>query len=157
MKKQTWKIYGVAIGIPLAVGALSGFLTRSGIDNLQNVQQSALTPPEIVFPIVWTILYTLMGISLARVWMTEESMTRTRGLAVFLFQLIFNFFWSIFFFNMQAFVLSLLWILGLWVLIGWMILLFYRVDKAAGLLQIPYFLWVTFATYLTYQVWRLNG
>ena len=84
-------------------------------------------------------------------------MTRTRGVAVFLFQLIFNFFWSIFFFNMQAFVLSLLWILGLWVLIGWMILLFYRVDKAAGLLQIPYFLWVTFATYLTYQVWRLNG
>ena len=145
------------MAIPLAVGALAAVLTRDGVENLQNVQQSALTPPEIVFPIVWTILYALMGISLARIWLAKDSAERTKGLTLFLFQLIFNFFWSVFFFNMQAYGLSLLWILVLWVLIGLMILSFYQVDRPAGLLQIPYFLWVTFATYLTYQVWRLNG
>ena len=73
-----------------------------------------------------------------------------------MFQLIINFFWSIFFFNMQAFGFSFFWILGLWALIGLMIWSFHRVDKLAAWLQVPYFLWVTFAAYLTYVVWQLN-
>lgn len=156
MKNQKLRVYAIAILIPEAVGALAGLLTREGIQNFQNVPQSALTPPGIVFPIVWTILYALMGISLARVWLAEESGARTRGLSLFLFQLIFNFFWSIFFFNMGAYGFSFLWILGLWVLIGLMILSFYKVDKIAAWLQVPYFLWVTFAAYLNYAVWQLN-
>ena len=156
MKNQKFRVYAIAILIPEAVGALAGLFTREGIQNFQNVPQSALTPPAVLFPIVWTILYALMGISLARVWMAEESMERARGLSLFLFQLIFNFFWSLFFFNMRAFGFSLLWILALWALIGLMILSFRKVDPPAALLQIPYFLWVTFATYLTYTVWQLN-
>ncbi len=157
VRKRKFWTYVIAIAIPLGVGALAAILTRSGVDTLEGIRQSVLTPPEIVFPIVWTILYALMGISLARIWMAEPSPERGRGLSLFLFQLIFNFFWSIFFFNMNAFGFSLLWIIALWVLIGLMILSFYKVDKLAAWLQVPYFLWVTFATYLTYQVWRMNG
>lgn len=156
VKRNQFWTYAIAIAIPEAVGALAGLLTRAGIESFQNVSQSVLTPPAIIFPIVWTILYALMGVSLARIWMEPDSTERTRGLSLFLFQLIFNFFWSFFFFNMQDFGFSLLWIIILWVLIGMMILSFYKVDRFAAWLQVPYFLWVTFATYLTYQVWRLN-
>lgn len=147
----------VAIAIPEVVGALAGLLTRGGVEAFQQLPQPALTPPAIVFPIVWTILYALMGISLARIWLAPESPERTRGLSLFLYQLIFNFFWSFFFFNMQAFGFSLLWIIVLWVLIGLMSLSFYKTDRLAAWLQVPYFLWVTFATYLNYMVWQLNG
>ena len=132
-------------------------MTRDGVKAFKNMLQSKLTPPGIVFIVVWTILYALMGISLGRIWRAPESTARMRGLSMFLYQLIFNFFWSIFFFNMGAYGFSLLWILGLWVLIGLMILAFYPVDKIAAWLQIPYFLWVTFATYLNYVAWKLNG
>ena len=154
--RKRW-IYAVAIAIPELVGALAGFLTRDGVKAFQQLPQSTLTPPGILFPIVWTILYGLMGIGLARIWLSPDSPERTRSLSLFLFQLIFNFFWSFFFFNMQAFGFSLLWIIALWVLIGLMILSFYKVDKVAAWLQVPYFLWVTFATYLTFAAWRLNG
>ena len=156
MKRNKLWTYGVAIAIPEAVGVLGGLLTRNGIDNLRKIQQSALTPPAFIFPIVWTVLYGLMGVSLARIWQQPDSSERTKGLGLFLFQLIINFFWIIFFFNMQAFGLSFFWILCLWVLIGLMIRFFYQVDKPAALLQIPYFIWVTFASYLTYEAWRLN-
>jgi len=157
MKNRKLWVYAVAIAIPEAVGALAGFLTRDGIENFQNVAQSALTPPAIVFPIVWTILYALMGISSARIWLSEDSSQRDRGLVLYLFQLIFNFFWSVFFFNMEAYGFSFLWILGLWLLIVRMVRSFSKVDKPAAWLQIPYLLWVTFAAYLNYQVWQMNG
>ena len=155
-RNKLWT-YVVAIAIPLAVGTLAGFLTRDGVADFQTFEQSSLTPPGFVFPIVWTVLYTLMGISLARIWPAPDSAERSRGLSLFIYQLIFNFFWSIFFFNMNAFGFSLLWIIALWVLIGLMIRSFYKTDKLAAWLQVPYFLWVTFATYLTYSAWRLNG
>lgn len=157
MKKRKLWVYAAAIAIPEAVGALAGFLTREGIRNFQNVTQSALTPPAIVFPIVWTVLYALKGVSLARIWLSDESPERTRGLTLFLFQLIFNFFWSLFFFNMEAYGFALLWILGLWLLILLMIRSFSKVDMLAARLQIPYLLWVTFAAYLNDVVWKLNG
>lgn len=157
MKNRKLWVYAVAIAIPEAVGALAGFLTREGTQNFQNAAQSVLTPPAIVFPIVWTILYALMGISLARIWLSDDSKARTRGLTLFLFQLIFNFFWSLFFFNMEAYGFSFLWILGLWLLILLMIRSFSQVDKAAAYLQIPYLLWVTFAAYLNDAAWKLNS
>ena len=157
VKRNKLWTYLVTAAIPEAVGILAGLLTRDGIEQIGQLRQSALTPPAIIFPIVWTILYALMGISLARIWLAPDSPERTKGLTLFLFQLIFNFFWSIFFFNMQAFGFSFLWILGLWVLIGLMIRSFFKVDTMAAWLQVPYFLWVTFAAYLNYTVWQLNG
>ena len=115
-----------------------------------------LSPPPWVFPVVWTLLFALMGIGAARIWMRQPSRGRTRALELFAVQLGFNFFWSIIFFNFQQFGLALLWLLILWALIVWMILAFRRVDRPAALLQIPYLLWVSFAAYLNLGVWLLN-
>ena len=155
--KQNWKTYGLWILLAEAVGGLSGFLTREGTKIYNaTVEQPPLSPPSIVFPIVWGILLALMGIGAARVYLAPPSAIRTRGLRLFFVQLAFNFFWSILFFNLQNFGFALVWLLVLWVLILWMILAFYRVDKWAALLQIPYLLWVSFAAYLNYGVWMLN-
>ena len=140
-----------------AAGILSGILSREGIAVYAELaDKPALTPPGMLFPIVWTILYAFMGIGAARVAASEESSARSAGLNVFVVQLIVNFFWSLIFFNAQAYGFALAWLMLLWLLIIVMILLFYRTDKAAALLQIPYLLWVTFAAYLNYGVWKLN-
>ena len=155
--KKNWKTYAFWILLSEGVGALSGWLTRDGMKVYeQTVTQPPLSPPPWVFPVVWGILYALMGIGAARVYLAPASNNRSRGLLLFLVQLVFNFLWSIVFFNLQAYGFALIWLLALWVLILWMILAFRRVDKPAAWLQIPYLLWVTFAVYLTFGVWLLN-
>ena len=157
MKKQTWKTYTLWIVLAEAVGALAGLLTRRGTEIYNDVvRKPALSPPAIVFPIAWAVLYALMGISAARIYLMPPSVARSRGLLLFLVQLAFNFFWSILFFNLQNFGLAFLWLAVLWVLILWMILTFRRVDRTAAWLQVPYLLWVTFAGYLNCSVWMLN-
>jgi len=157
MKKPTWKIYAFWIVLAEAVGALSGWLTRKGVKIYNaTVEQPTLSPPSIVFPIVWGILFTLMGVGAARIYLAAASNARSRSLLLFLVQLTFNFFWSIIFFNLQAFGFASLWLITLWVLILLMILSFWKVDKAAAWLQIPYLLWVSFAAYLNFGVWLLN-
>ena len=115
-----------------------------------------MSPPAIVFPVVWSILYALMGIGAARIYQSPASGARSRSLQIFLLQLAFNFFWSIIFFNFQNFGFAFVWLLALWGLILWMILSFRTVDLLAAWLQIPYLLWVTFAAYLNFGVWILN-
>lgn len=140
-----------------AVGALSGWLTREGTQLFsETVAKPPLTPPSLVFPIVWGILYALMGIGAARVSLTEPSEDRSRGLNLFVAQLIVNFFWSLIFFNAQAYGFAFFWLLLLWGLVLWMTLTFRKVDPIAAWLQVPYLLWLTFAAYLNFGVWRLN-
>lgn len=150
------KAYVFFIILCEAVGLISGLISMMGMSQFGEVNQSELTPPGILFPIVWTILYALMGIGAARVYLSEESLEQIKGLIVFFLQLAVNFFWSIIFFNLQAFQLAFWWLLLLWVLIIIMIVLFRMSDKLAAILQIPYLLWVTFAGYLTYMAWMLN-
>ena len=136
---------------------LSGWLTRESTQIYARIiEQPPLSPPAIVFPIVWTILFALMGIGAARIYLAPASGTRSRSLQLFLLQLAFNFFWSIIFFNLERFGFALLWLIALWVLILFMILSFRKVDRLGALLQIPYLLWVTFALYLNFGVWLLN-
>ena len=97
-----------------------------------------------------------MGIGAARIYLSPASGERTKALGIYLVQLIFNFFWSIIFFNFQNFGFALIWLLALWLLILWMLLTFRRIDPPAGWMQLPYLLWVTFAAYLNFGVWRLN-
>ena len=157
MKKKTWKIYAFWIILAEAVGALSGWLTRNGMKAYtETVAQPPLSPPSWLFPIVWTILYALMGIGTARVSLSPQSKERSLGLNLFVIQLIVNFFWSPIFFNAQAFGTALLWLILLWLLVLAMILVFRKVDKPAGNIQIPYLFWLTFAAYLNYGVWQLN-
>ena len=157
MKNANWKVYTLWIGLAEAAGLLSGLLSRVGMENFsQTVIQPPLSPPGWLFPVVWTILYALMGISAARIWLSPPSDSRSRGLNRFLAQLIMNFFWSPIFFNTGAYGFALLWLLLLWVLVVLMIRSFRKVDKTAALLQIPYLIWLTFAAYLNRGVWKLN-
>ena len=157
MEKSTWKTYAFWIALAEAVGAFSGWLTRKSV-KIYNaaVKQPPLSPPSIVFPIVWGILFILMGMGAARIYLSPASKARSRSLLLFLVQLAFNFFWSIIFFNLQAFGFAFLWLIALWILILLMILSFREVDQPAAWLQIPYLLWVTFAAYLNFGVWLLN-
>ena len=155
--KNNWKTYAFWVLLAEAVGALSGWLTREGVKVYeQTVTQPPLSPPGWVFPIVWAILFALMGVGAARIYLAPASNNRSRGLLLFLVQLAFNFLWSIVFFNLQAYFFALVWLLALWALILWMILAFRRVDKPAAWLQVPYLLWVTFAGYLNLGVALLN-
>lgn len=154
MKKPRYLLWILATE---AVGILSAFLSREGTSTFQSgAVQPPLSPPAILFPIVWTILYALMGIGAARVAAQPDSKARSLGLNLFVVQLIVNFFWSLIFFNAGAYGFAFLWILLLWVLIVAMILVFRKVDLTAAWLQVPYLLWVTFAAYLNYGVWQLN-
>lgn len=155
--KKNWKIYAAGILIAEAVGALSAWLSRSGMEAYSaTVTQPALTPPTWLFPVAWTVLYALMGIGAARVWLAPDTPERRRGLNLFVAQLIVNFFWSLIFFNLQAFGFALIWLLLLLGLVLWMTVEFTRTDRLAGLLQLPYLLWLAFAGYLTFMVWMLN-
>ena len=157
MKKSKWKTYAYWVLFTEAVGALSGWLTRNAAQSYTNsITQPPLSPPAVVFPIVWSILFALMGLGAARVYLASASVGRWRGILLFLLQLALNFFWSIIFFKFRAFGFAFIWLMILWALILLMILTFRKVDKPAALLQIPYFLWVTFAAYLNLGVWILN-
>ncbi len=157
MNKQAWKPYLFWILFTEAVGGLAGLLTREATEiYTSTIVKPPLSPPAIVFPIVWAILYALMGIGAARVWLAPLSPARTRSIRLFLLQLGFNFFWSILFFNFQAFGFAFFWLAVLWILIVRMTLSFYEVDRLAAWLQLPYLLWVLFAAYLNFGVWKLN-
>lgn len=156
MKRKVW-VYAGWIAFTEAVGALAGFLTRDGVELYRTaITKPPLSPPAIVFPIVWAILYALMGIGAAMIYLSEPSKQRSGSLHLYLIQLAVNFLWSIIFFNLQSYGGALIWLIALWGLILWMILSFRQVSPLAAKLQIPYLLWVTFAGYLNAGVWLLN-
>ncbi len=158
MKKSAWKTYVFWILLSETVGALSGLLSREGMQIYDATAiKPPFTPPMWVFPVVWSILFALMGIGAARIWLAQDSPARSRGLNLFVAQLIVNFFWSLIFFNLQAYGVALVWLILLFVLVAWMMLVFYQVDPTAAYLQIPYLLWLAFAGVLTAFVYVLNG
>jgi len=157
LKKRAWKTYALWVVLAEAVGGLAGWLTREGTEIYKaTVTKPPFSPPSMVFPIVWGILFALMGIGAARIDLSPASGSRSRSLGLFFVQLVVNFFWSILFFNLQAFGFAFLWLMLLWVLILWMTLSFRSVEPLAALLQVPYLLWVSFAAYLNFGVWLLN-
>lgn len=140
-----------------AVGAFSGFLSRSGMANyMATAVKPPLSPPGWVFPVVWGILYALLGIGVGMVCKCKPSPRQNRGINLYIAQLVVNFFWSLIFFNAQAFGFAFLWLLLLQVLVVAMALTFQKLRPPAGALQIPYLLWLLFAGYLNYGVWILN-
>ena len=155
MKKS---VYAWSILLTLAVGMLAGFLIRDDVSfYLQSVKKPALTPPAWAFPAVWTVLYVLMAWGLARVLVrAEQRAVRSRALTLYVAQLFFNFFWSILFFHVRAYLFSLVWLAILWLLILAMARAFSRVDRAAAYLQVPYLAWVACAGYLNLMVFLLN-
>lgn len=147
------KIYIKSILIPVIVGGIVGAIISSTID-YNSLTKPFLAPPSIVFPIVWSILYVVMGISYGIL----ESNGQIDGKInlIYYIQLGVNALWSIFFFTLKWRLFSFIWILLLAVLVIIMIIKFYQKNKIAGLIQIPYLLWVLFASYLNIAIYILN-
>ena len=159
MKKPSWKTYALWIVGVEAVGALSGFLTRDGAEVYSEmIRQPPLSPPGWLFPVVWTILYVLMGIASYLVF-TSGADRKTVGAAlrVYGFQLAVNFLWPIFFFNFGWYLFSFVWLLLLLLLILVTFARFWKISVPAACLLIPYLIWVVFAGYLNLGVALLNA
>jgi len=148
---KKWKVYFLSILITLLVGLIAGFLTMNSMGIYSTINRPPLSPPSWLFPVVWTILYTLMGISVARYIIKTNEIPR-----IYVLQLIVNFIWPFIFFNLEAYLLAFIWLILLIALVVLMILEFYRVDKLAGILQIPYLIWLLFAAYLNFSIYLLN-
>lgn len=156
MKPNTKKLL-ICIAIPLLVGVIAGLLTHTGTQTYATMTKPFLSPPAILFPIVWTILYTLMGISSYLIWAKADDSSAASGAKnLYFYQLVVNFLWSFFFFNFQWYFFSFLWILLLWGLVAAMIKSFSNISKVAAYINIPYLIWLTFAAYLNLGIWWLN-
>lgn len=145
----------VGILIPLAIGGLAALLTMGQMDIYQTLTTPPLSPPSILFPIVWGILYVLMGISSYFIYISDSSVKKS-ALTLYAVQLVVNFIWPILFFNLQNYLFSFIWLVLLWILVLLMIILFYKIKPLAGVLQIPYLVWITFAGYLNLAIYLLN-
>ncbi len=152
------KPYVISIIIPLAVGGLSAVLTMGNMDIYNEVKTPPLSPPSILFPIVWTVLYLLMGISAVIVYKKQSNDPKeaASGIKAYAISLFFNFLWSILFFNFKWFGFAFFWLLALLFFIIKTIVSYYKVSKIAAYLQIPYAIWVAFAGYLNFGIWMLN-
>lgn len=139
--------------IPLAAGALSSLL--SGNMSYDGFITPSFAPPSYLFPIVWTILYILMGVSSYIIYSSVDP-GKGKALAVYALQLVFNFFWSILFFGFSQYLLAFLWLLVLVILIAVMIAQFYKISPLAAYLQMPYLFWCLFAAFLNYAIYKLN-
>jgi benzodiazapine receptor len=153
-----WPKFIVSILICQLAGIIGSVFTVSSIpDWYEGLNKPWFTPPNWLFGPVWITLYTLMGISLYVIWNKGLDNKDVRSaIAVFGLQLGLNSAWSIIFFGFQNIFAALLEIVVLWIAILVTIIKFYRIDKKAGLLIIPYIIWVTIATLLNYFVWILN-
>ena len=148
-----FKIYAKSIFIPVAVGLIIGAITSSSME-YNTLNQPVLAPPSILFPIVWTILYVLMGVSYGI--LESKSLVNSEIKFIYYLQLFVNSMWSIIFFTFEWRLFAFIWLLILILLIIMMIIKFYNKDKVAGLLQIPYLLWALFASYLNLSIYILN-
>lgn len=152
------KKLAISCSISLGSGLVSSLISIPGFIKFKEVKQPPLSPPDYIFPIVWTVLYLLMGVSAYLIYKnnTVNYQTKKTALITYALQLAVNFFWSIIFFNAQAYLFAFVWILLLLVLIIFMIYQFWHINKLAAIINIPYLLWVAFASYLTLGVYILN-
>lgn len=155
--KIRWKTLIFNLAVPLITGAVSGFLTRSAMQQYGQLNQPPLSPPSAVFPVVRTTLFLLMGISAYLVTMKRSDRLKSFDLpAVYWIQLIVNFIWPLIFFNLSIYGIALAWLILLIILVIYMIFQFHDITPAAGWLQVPYLLWLIFAGYLNAGIWLLN-
>lgn len=147
----------ISIAIPLAVGALSAFLSGGGMRVFATLNQPPLSPPGWLFPVVWTILYILMGIASYLIYESNApDAAVTKALSLYGYQLMVNFLWPIFFFDFGWYLFSFFWLILLWLLILECIRQFRKISKTAAWLMVPYLIWVTFAGYLNLGIALLN-
>lgn len=155
-KKINWKMLILYIVFALVAGGI-GALLGGNMDNFKEVDKPSFSPPAIVFPIVWTVLFILMGISSYLICANKtDKKFKIRACVIYLIQLTVNVLWSLFFFRLSWYFFSFIWVLLLLLFIIFMIIKFYKIKPLAAYLQIPYLLWTVFASILTYAIYRLN-
>ncbi|HQW55150.1 MAG TPA: tryptophan-rich sensory protein [Saprospiraceae bacterium] len=155
-KRQILKLV-VSILLPLGLGAIAGIFTAKAIPEwYATLNQPSFNPPNWIFGPVWTSLYILLGISFFLIWKQPATKERNRAISIFLIQLVLNFAWSFLFFYFHQIGLALIDIIVLWILIITMLILFYRIKPLAAYINIPYLLWVTFASILNASYFVLN-
>ena len=147
----------ICVLIPLLIGGLSALVTVGSMQDFAALRKPLLSPPGWLFPIVWSVLYILMGVaSYIVVESGAKAEDKKRAFKTYFLQLFFNFFWSIIFFSFNAYEIAFAWLIALLALIVVTTVDFYRIDKRAGILMIPYILWVLFAGYLNLTIAYLN-
>lgn len=153
-EKKVWT-YVISALIPLVVGGLAGLLTMDSMKEFEQLAKPPLSPPGMLFPIAWSILYILMGIGAARVYLGDDP-SRQEALFVYALQLFVNFFWTILFFGFEMRLFAFFWLLLLLALAIFMTVQFKKTAKWAAYLQIPYLVWLVFAAHLNLGVYLLN-
>lgn len=146
-----------SVALPLVVGLVASLLTRQSMQVFSELNKPPLSPPAILFPIVWTVLYTLMGISFYLILTSGGSEEEIQKAArTYYLQLAVNFLWPTFFFNLQWYLFSFIWLMFLWVLVLIMLKRFSTISKVAMWINVPYLIWLTFAAYLNLGIFLLN-
>ena len=149
--------FAIALLFPLAVGVVSGYLTRDAQTMFSVMNKPSLSPPGWLFPVVWTILYVLMGIASYIIYQQGKDREDVKtALSFYIVQLAFNFFWTIIFFNYESYLFAFIWLIVLWNLVLITIIKFNKISRVASYLMIPYLIWVTFAGYLNLGIYMLN-
>lgn len=157
MKKSDIRKLVISILIPLALGAIAGRFTAQAVPEwFASLNRPSFSPPNWIFGPVWTVLYILLGISLYLIWKQIPSKERNNALWIFSAQMFLNFIWSFVFFYFNQIGLALIVIIGLWLSITLMLVSFYKIKPLSAYLNIPYFLWVTFASALNAGYYILN-
>lgn len=155
--KTNWKRLLFCLLVPLGVGGLAAFLTRANMSIFDSIAKPALAPPAWVFPVVWNVLYILMGIASYRIaHAPKPTGYKNQTLILYSIQLFFNFVWSLLFFNMSAFGFAFVWLCLMLAQILWLCIRAYFIDRVAFWCLLPYLLWCTFAAYLNWQIYILN-
>ena len=154
MKAKT-KVFVYSYILTFLFAAGGGIVTYAGMNGFEAVKQPALTPPSWVFPVVWTILFSLMAYGAAVIYLSGSA-GMPRAMFIYALQLTMNFWWCVLFFGFRLYLFSFIWLVLLWLAVLLMTILFSRINRKAGLLQVFYLLWLSFAAYINLGVWLLN-
>ena len=155
-KKKTVLTYLTIIGITLVGAGLSSIFVNLGMDEYNTLTKPPLSPPNILFPIAWTVLYLIMSISFSYIYLNSDKNQRKAASKIYFLQLAVNLLWPLFFFTLGLYFFSYLWLTLLIVLVISMIIIFYDISKPAALVNLGYLAWLIFASYLNLGVFSLN-
>ena len=158
MVKSQWLKLIVALILPQVAGAIGGFFSAVNVPTwYQTLLKPSFTPLGWIFGLVWGILYLMMGLAFFFVLISQQSKDTVRFAAgLFCVHLLFNTLWSILFFGLRNPLLAFLDIIVLWLMITTLIFIFWNIRRITGVLLVPYWLWVSFASVLNYSIWRMN-
>lgn len=158
MKKFSLLTLMIALLIPLLIGGISASISYQGMATYGTMNKPPLSPPAWVFSVAWTILYLMMGLASYLIIRTEaDSRSHAMALIIYAIQLFMNFMWSILFFNWGIYLWAFIWLMCMWVIVIICAFRFYRINRLAAYLMIPYILWLTFAAYLNLGAYLLRS